>query len=115
MSNANDKGNENNRSNKGDRGNQGDPRNRNNEERDIMDDIGALVAEERSLRDRSTRETGLAPDERSRLHAVEIRLGQCWDLLRRRRALREAGEDPSTARARSADEAGGHRSRTQQN
>ncbi|MER6498905.1 DUF2630 family protein [Streptomyces sp. NPDC001455] len=90
--------------------NKGDQHNRNNEERDIIDDIGALVAEERTLRDRSSREMGLAPDERSRLHAVEIRLGQCWDLLRQRRALREAGEDPSTARIRSADEVEGYQS-----
>ncbi|MEU9762078.1 DUF2630 family protein [Streptomyces sp. NPDC047987] len=76
----------------------------------MIDAIGALVAEERTLRDRSLRETGLAPDERSRLRAVEIRLGQCWDLLRQRRALREAGEDPSAARVRPTDEAEGHQS-----
>ncbi|MFI9626874.1 DUF2630 family protein [Streptomyces sp. NPDC052042] len=80
------------------------------QEHDIIEDIGILIEEERNLRDRSSQETGLAPDERSRLREVEIRLDQCWDLLRQRRALIEAGEDPSTARIRSADEVEGYQS-----
>ncbi|MFF1644909.1 DUF2630 family protein [Streptomyces sp. NPDC058240] len=79
-------------------------------ERDIIDDIGGLISEERSLRDRSTRETGLSADEKSRLRTVEVRLDQCWDLLRQRRALSEFGEDPSTAEVRPADEVEGYRS-----
>ena len=31
---------------------------------------------------------------------VEVELDQCWDLLRQRRALREAGRDPDAADAR---------------
>ncbi|MCX4731020.1 DUF2630 family protein [Streptomyces sp. NPDC051658] len=79
-------------------------------ERDIIDDIGGLISEERSLRDRSTREMGLSADEKSRLRTVEVRLDQCWDLLRQRRALSEFGEDPSTAEVRPADEVEGYRS-----
>jgi hypothetical protein len=36
------------------------------------------------------------------LRAVEIELDRCWDLLRQRRALREAGADPDEAKARDA-------------
>jgi hypothetical protein len=35
-----------------------------------------------------------------RLRAVEVELDQCWDLLRQRRALREAGVNPDNASAR---------------
>ncbi|MFD0290046.1 DUF2630 family protein [Streptomyces sp. NPDC127061] len=78
-------------------------------ERDIIDDIGGLISEERGLRERSTRELGLSDDEKSRLRTVEVRLDQCWDLLRQRRALSEFGEDPSAAKVRPADEVEGYR------
>ena len=38
-----------------------------------------------------------------RLEAVRIELDRYWDLLRQRRALREAGLDPEGAQLRSAD------------
>jgi hypothetical protein len=61
--------------------------------------IEALVAEEHELWGRESR--GVASDEdRLRLEAVKVSLDQCWDLLRQRRALREAGFDPDDARAR---------------
>ena len=41
-------------------------------------------------------------DERNRLRAVEVELDRCWDLLRQRRALRDAGSDPEQARVRDA-------------
>ena len=41
--------------------------------------------------------------ETERLRAVEVELDQCWDLLRQRRALRDAGADPNQAKARDAD------------
>ncbi|MDQ0795343.1 hypothetical protein QFZ58_003831 [Streptomyces sp. B1I3] len=53
---------------------------------------------------------GLSPEERARLREVEVRLDQCWDLLRQRRALSEYGEDPSAARVRPADEVEGYES-----
>jgi len=31
---------------------------------------------------------------------LKVGLDQCWDLLRQRRALREAGRDPSAAHVR---------------
>lgn len=79
-------------------------------EQDILDDIGGLISEERGLRDRSTRELGLSGEEKARLRTVEVRLDQCWDLLRQRRALSEFGEDPSDARVRPADEVEGYQS-----
>ncbi|MEU1210930.1 DUF2630 family protein [Streptomyces sp. NPDC005791] len=79
-------------------------------EQDIFENIDVLVAEERALRARSTAELGLTSEERSRLREVEVQLDQCWDLLRRRRALSEYGEDPSEAKVRPADEVEGYRS-----
>jgi hypothetical protein len=38
-----------------------------------------------------------------RLRAVEVELDRCWDLLRRRRALRAAGGDPDAVEARDAE------------
>jgi hypothetical protein len=35
------------------------------------------------------------------LRATEVALDQCWDLLRQRRARRDAGQDPDTAQVRS--------------
>jgi hypothetical protein len=64
--------------------------------------IEELVAEEHELWKRE--EDGVASDEdRRRLEAVKVSLDQCWDLLRQRRALREAGFDPEVARARDAE------------
>jgi len=37
------------------------------------------------------------------LHAVKSELDQYWDLLRQRRAFRDAGEDPNRAKMRSSD------------
>jgi len=37
-----------------------------------------------------------------RLDAIRVELDQCWDLLRQRRALRDAGQDPNRAHVRPA-------------
>ncbi|MEU4063381.1 DUF2630 family protein [Streptomyces wedmorensis] len=73
---------------------------------EILDDIGALVEEERRLRQRTG---GLLPEERARLAELEVRLDQCWDLLRQRRAKSEFGEDPDTATLRPASEVESYR------
>ena len=39
-------------------------------------------------------------DDRRRLGELKVMLDQCWDLLRQRRALREAGLDADAARVR---------------
>jgi hypothetical protein len=72
------------------------------EDERIHDRIERLVAEEHELYDRGG-EGGLNDRERRRLEAVEVSLDQCWDLLRQRRALREAGRDPGAARVRDTE------------
>ncbi|MEV0034456.1 DUF2630 family protein [Streptomyces sp. NPDC050804] len=74
----------------------------------ILDTIGSLVAEERSLRDRSTRNLGLGDEDQERLRAVEVQLDQCWDLLRQRRAKSEFGENPDEAAVRPPSEVEGY-------
>ena len=65
----------------------------------LMDRIGALVEEEHTLERQATGD-GLDDRQQARLHAVEVQLDQCWDLLRQRRARREAGQDPDSAQVR---------------
>ncbi len=61
--------------------------------------IEQLVAEEHELWERES--AGKASEtDRRRLQDVKVSLDQCWDLLRQRRALREAGRDPETADVR---------------
>ena len=68
--------------------------------------IEQLVTEEHELRNR---EQADAPNDealetdRERLGQVEVELDRCWDLLRQRRALRDAGADPEQAEVRDAD------------
>ncbi|MGW8768488.1 DUF2630 family protein [Streptomyces sp. NPDC055815] len=78
------------------------------ENEEILDDIGALVEEERALRERAGT-GGLVPEERARLAELEVRLDQCWDLLRQRRAKVEFGEDPDEATLRPATEVESYR------
>ena len=68
--------------------------------------IERLVAEEHDLRSREQADSAdvdALEEERKRLLAVEVELDRCWDLLRQRRALRQAGADPDQATARDAD------------
>jgi Protein of unknown function (DUF2630) len=69
------------------------------EDERIHDRIEQLVAEEHELYERGG-EGGLNDAEHRRLESIEVALDQCWDLLRQRRALREAGYDPESARVR---------------
>jgi len=69
------------------------------DDRQVMDRIGALVEEEHTLERQATGD-GLDEAQQARLHEVEVALDQCWDLLRQRRARRNAGQDPDTAAVR---------------
>jgi hypothetical protein len=69
------------------------------DDRQVMDRIGALVEEEHTLERQATGD-GLDEAQQARLHDVEVALDQCWDLLRQRRARRNAGQDPDTAAVR---------------
>jgi len=65
----------------------------------IHGQIEQLVTEEHELWEREG--AGAATDDdRRRLDALQVSLDQCWDLLRQRRALREAGRDPGAASTR---------------
>jgi Protein of unknown function (DUF2630) len=68
----------------------------------VEDGIDGLIARERELR-RHAEGRGLTGEEETELHHLEVRLDQLWDLLRRRRALRSAGQDPKDAQLRSED------------
>ena len=74
----------------------------------MMDDtqirahIEQLVAEEHHLLERGETRS-LTPEDRHRLEALEVQLDQFWDLLRQRRARRDAHQDPSVAHLRDGD------------
>jgi hypothetical protein len=65
----------------------------------IMQRISALIDEEHSL-ERAHEGEPLSADGKARLDSLEVALDQCWDLLRQRRARRNAGEDADGAKAR---------------
>ena len=63
--------------------------------------IERLVSEEHELRNReATDSTEALEEDAGRLRAIEVELDVCWDLLRQRRALRDAGANPDRAEAR---------------
>lgn len=68
-------------------------------DRSVLQHIEELVSEEHRLQAQES----LSEAERAQLHAVEVELDQCWDLLRQRRALRTVGQDPDKAQIRPAE------------
>jgi hypothetical protein len=71
-------------------------------DKEITAHIDALVKEEHELFERG--DNGALNDaERARLEEVNVQLDQYWDLLRQRRARRDAGQDPNVARMRDSD------------
>jgi hypothetical protein len=70
---------------------------------DLHARITSLVSEEHELRD-----TGPSPERSERLAALERQLDQVWDLLRRRQAAREFGQDPSKVTAEPESEVEGY-------
>jgi len=69
------------------------------DDKQVLDRIGALVEEEHTL-ERQATGAGLDDDQEARLRELEVQLDQCWDLLRQRRARRDAGQDPDSASVR---------------
>jgi uncharacterized protein DUF2630 len=65
-------------------------------DRTVLQHIEELVSQEHRLQSQDT----LSEDERARLRGLQVELDQCWDLLRQRRALRTAGQDPDKAQVR---------------
>jgi hypothetical protein len=64
--------------------------------------IEQLVAEEHELWERESTGNATEADQR-RLQQLKVSLDQSWDLLRQRRALRQAGRDPDAADVRAPE------------
>ena len=65
----------------------------------IREHIEELVAEEHRLLEHG--ENGkLTAEDRKRLDEITVQLDQYWDLMRQRRARRDAGQDPGIAEMR---------------
>ena len=70
--------------------------------------IDALEQDEQRLRkdEEASAEAGRTDSvgqDAGRLAAIKVELDQLWDLLRQRRALRNAGRNPDDAQMRDAD------------
>ena len=67
----------------------------------IVTEINRLSEEEHRLEEAHVGE-GLSAEESEKLRTIEVSLDRCWDLLRQRRARRNAGQDPDDAAVRPA-------------
>ncbi len=74
------------------------------DDKTVLSRIHGLVDEEHKLRQQVSRGEISTDEEHARLKDLEVALDQCWDLLRRRRAARETGNDPDAVQAHSKDE-----------
>ena len=78
------------------------------DDKQILRRITELVDEEHQLRTRVQHNQLDSAEEATRLRSLEEELDQCWDLLRQRRAAREFGSDPETAKPREVSEVEGY-------
>ena len=74
----------------------------------VLSRIHGLVDEEHKLRQDLGQGKISSDEEHARLKELEEALDQCWDLLRRRRAAREVGNDPDAEKAHSTGEVEGY-------
>ena len=74
----------------------------------VLGRINGLVDEEHKLRQQLAKGEISGDEEQARLRELEEALDQCWDLLRRRRAAREVGNDPNVEQAHSVNEVEGY-------
>lgn len=77
-------------------------------DQDVLGRIHELVAKEHQLEQLHVG-AGLTDEEATELRQLEVALDQCWDLLRQRRARRNAGLDPETAEVRAPSTVEGYR------
>jgi hypothetical protein len=77
------------------------------DDNEIVARIDALAVEEQRLEEAHVGE-GLNRDELKRKRELEVTLDQLWDVLRQRRAKRQAGQDPNGATIRPADTVEGY-------
>ncbi len=68
----------------------------------IESQIEALESERERLRQREGSTDPTLDQDVARLEEIRVDLDRLWDLLRQRRALRNAGENPDLASERSA-------------
>ena len=78
------------------------------DDKEILGHIDELIQTEHDLRQKVAAGELSSGEERERLRSAEEALDQCWDLLRQRRARRDAGEDPGGAAVRPATEVEGY-------
>jgi len=78
------------------------------DDKNVLDRIHGLVDEEHQLRQQLAQGKLSADEEHARLKELEEALDQCWDLLRRRRAAREVGNDPNAEQAHAVTEVEGY-------
>jgi alkylation response protein AidB-like acyl-CoA dehydrogenase len=78
------------------------------DDHEIIARIGSLAEEEQHLEERHVGE-GLSDEETARLKSIEVTLDRMWDLLRQRRALRDAGKSPEDAALRTEGTVEGYR------
>ena len=78
------------------------------DDKNVLDRIHGLVDEEHTLRQQLAQGKLSASEEHARLKELEEALDQCWDLLRRRRAAREVGNDPNAEQAHTITEVEGY-------
>jgi hypothetical protein len=78
------------------------------DDKEILTRISGLMETEHELRGQLAAGQLSSEQERARLRSAEEALDQCWDLLRQRRARREAGENPDSAAVRPAAEVEGY-------
>ena len=78
------------------------------DDKNVLDRIHGLVDEEHQLRQQLAQGKLSASEEHARLKELEEALDQCWDLLRRRRAAREVGNDPNAEQAHGVSEVEGY-------
>jgi hypothetical protein len=78
------------------------------DDKEILTRINGLIETEHELRSQLAEGRLSSEQERERLRSAEEALDQCWDLLRQRRARREAGENPDAAAARPVAEVEGY-------
>jgi hypothetical protein len=69
----------------------------------ITEVIERLEQEREALRSREGGDDPTLEADAARVEEIRVELDQLWDLLRQRRALRDAGQDPDQAHERSPD------------
>jgi len=69
------------------------------EDNQVLTHIKTLSEKEEDLYEKEN----LTDEDVKQLHKIKVELDQCWDFLRQRRALRDAGKNPDKAAIRPPD------------